>query len=350
MSSDSSVKIVKIPVNKIKIPEVRARARWTEEQIQFLRASMSKFGITQYPIVRPVGNGEFELIDGEHRIKVAKELGKDEIEVLVVPMDEKDAAIANLMMNVARGEQDPIGAAIALKKAVDSGMKIEEVAKAVNRSPQWVKFMISLLDLPEEFQEALKEGKLNVTHIREAARLPDANEIYEALATAIRLGWPASTLKHYVENRLEQLRIHAQTVQETGVATPPPPPEPEKLVRFSQCLICGRMVEREKIYLPACCDECYNLARYAVSQLGTGEKGMNLLYQALSHYTAYLQYQQQFFAQQQMQKTGWQFTPPQQQGQNVNENVNVQTQRVIPSPPGVKKAARAGEGEGQSQA
>jgi len=160
----------KVKIDDIVIPEVRARSRWTEEQVQLLRASLGKFGVLQAPLVRPLPDGKYELIDGENRIKTAKEQGLEEIDVYVVEMDDKDASIANIMLNVARGQQDPIGVAVAIKKALDAGATVEEVAKAFNRTPHWVKFMVGLLDLPEEYQKALEEGKLNVSHIREATR------------------------------------------------------------------------------------------------------------------------------------------------------------------------------------
>jgi len=306
----------KVRIEDIIIPEVRARSRWTEEQVELLKASLAKFGVIQAPLVRPLPDGKYELIDGENRIRTAKEEGLEEIDVYVVEMDDKDASIANIMLNIARGQQDPIGIAVAIKKALDAGATIEEVAKAFNRTPQWVKFMVGLLDLPEEYQRALEEGKLNVSHIREALRLPDLYEIDAALQTAIRLNWPATVLKNYVDNRLEQLRRHQQTVEETGVATPPPPPEPEKLVKYGQCLVCGRMVPREQIYLPATCKDCYELAQYIVQNVGTGQKAMNFLYQALTNYQAFLHYQQQFMAQKQMEYSGFNPQIPQQTAPN----------------------------------
>lgn len=313
--SESS--LVEIPVDSIRIPEERARSRWTEEQLEFLKASLSRFGVVQFPIVRKLPDGSYELIDGENRIRTAKELGQKSIKCYVVGMSDYDAYLLNLLMNVARGEQDPIGMAIALKKAIDSGMSIEDCAKVVNRSEQWVKFMVSLLDLPEVYQEALKEGKLNVTHIKEAMRLPDLYEIDAALQTAIRLNWPASVLKNYVDNRLAQLKAHQRSVEETGVMTPPPPPQPEELVKYSQCLVCGRMVPRQQIYLPATCSDCYQLAQYVVSQVGTGQDGMTYIYNALSHYHAFLQYQQQFMIQKQMEYSGYPPHMPQQPNPNV---------------------------------
>jgi len=172
--------------------------------------------------------------------------------------------------------------------------------------------------------------KANLTLVTSARPL-DLYEVDAALQTAIRLNWPATVLKNYVDNRLEQLRQHAQTVEATGVATPPPPPEPEKLVKYGQCLICGRMVPREQIYLPATCKDCYELAQYIVQNVGTGQKAMNFLYQALTNYQAFLHYQQQFMAQKQMEYSGYPPQMPQAMGQNPTQaNPASQVSRVRP--------------------
>jgi len=325
--SELTKHLQKIPISKIVIPEQRARSQFTEEQLAFLRGSLMKYGVLSYPIVRPKPDGTYELIDGEHRLKTAKEMGVEEIECVVIPANDKDAAIINILMNVARGTSNPMDIAWAIDKALKAGMSYEEIARVFNRSESWVKFYHGLLDLPEEYQEALRQGKLTPTHIREALRLPDLNEIRAALDTAIRLGWSASVLKNYVDNRLEQLREHQAKLEAGLVEGPPPPPEPEKLVRFSQCLVCGRMVEREKIYLPAVCEDCYSLSKYVVEQVGTGQDAMNLIFEALRHYQQFRAFQQQYFMYQQFQ----QYQQSQMQGQQ-QQNAGPVPQQPQPGP------------------
>ena len=62
------------------------------------------------------------------------------------------------------------------------------------------------------------------------------------------------------------------------------------------------MVPRENIYLPATCQDCYQLARYVVQNCGTGNEAMQYIYNALMHYNTFLQMQQQYLIQQQYQQ------------------------------------------------
>ena len=110
-------KIMKITIDKIVIPEVRARSQFTEEQIQFLKASLGKYGLLSYPIVRPLADGNFELIDGEHRVRTAREQGIEEIECLVLEADDKDAVSGATLYfaGLLYGPFDFVSNAVAVK-------------------------------------------------------------------------------------------------------------------------------------------------------------------------------------------------------------------------------------------
>jgi len=269
-----------IPIGRIVIPKVRASSRLTDEQRAFFEGTVEKYGVLQPIVVRPLGRGRYELIAGKTRLEELKKKGEKQVEAKVVQASPKDAMLMHLAENFARGSVDPISTAKVIRKALNEGASLEEVAKIFNHSIDWVKFTTSLLKLPEVYQAALKEGKLNVTHIREALKLPDFREVDAALQAALNLGWSASILARYVRNRLAEHEAAKHATLETGVKHEAPPPEPERLVKYEQCFICGRTVLREQIRLPTCCDDCYNLARYITTQIGTGEEAMKRIFKA----------------------------------------------------------------------
>ena len=288
---------MKVSIESIDIPDERARARYTDEQRAYLRASLGKYGQLSDILVRPLEGGRYELIDGESRLRELQEAGAVDVDVKVLELDNRDSALVNILMNVARGEQDPMGVALSLGKALEAGMAEDEVAAATGHTVPWVRFMIMLRDLPAEYQGALREGRLLVTHIREAGRLPNPKEMDAALGAAIRFGWNTAVMKNYVDNRLKEYVAAAAMKERTGVEVPPPEPEPQRLARYAQCLVCGEMVEKERLNLPRVCDACYTFAKYAVSQTGKGEEGMQRLFKALELQQAYEQRQRQFFLQ-----------------------------------------------------
>ena len=285
---------MRIPVDKIVVPDERARARYTEEQRTYLRASLGKYGQLSDILVRPLPDGLYELIDGESRLKELGEAGASDVDVKVLDLDNRDASLVNLLMNVARGEQDPMGVSLVLGKAGEAGMIVEELAAATGHTVEWVRFMLELRSLPDIYQEALRRGDLLVTHIRQAVRLPNPKEIDAALGAACRFKWNTSVMKNYVDNRLKEYLVAAAMQKRTGVDVPPPAIEPQRLARYSQCLVCGDMVEKERLSLPRVCDECYQFSKYAVSQTGKGEPGMQRLFKALELQQAWEQQRRQF--------------------------------------------------------
>ena len=302
---------MKVKVEDIVVPEERARARYTEEQRVFLRASLGKYGQLSDILVRPLPDGRYELIDGESRLLELQEAGASEVEVKVLHLDDRDSSMVNLLMNVARGEQDPMGSSWAITKALETGMSEEDVAAATGHTRDWVRFMKGLQELAPVYQDALREGKILVTHVREALRLPDLREADAALSAAITHRWNTTVMHHYVNNRLVEFEAARRKSETTGVTVPPPPPEPERLVKYGQCLVCGQMVPREDIHLPSVCSGCYELAKYVSSQCGTGEEGMQRVYKALELQQAFEARERQFFLEQKMRRqppgTG---TPP----------------------------------------
>ena len=286
------MKVERILLSNIVVPDERARSRFTDEQRAILRSSMERYGTVVFPIVRPLPDGRFELIDGESRIRTAQEAGIGEIDALVIPLEDRDASMMNLIANVARGEQDPISAAQALKKAQNSGLPPGEIAKIVNHTPQWVEFYISLLDLPDVYKQALEEGKLTVTHVRQACRLNDPREIDAALNTALSLSWPASTLEQYVERRSTELRGGKGTEKMPVPTTPPTPEQAVEMIRYDTCSGCGRPTRKEQLRLPPLCEECMTLLTYCTNQLGEPRQALNEIYQSVVHRRTFLEMQE----------------------------------------------------------
>jgi len=307
------VSFKRVPIEKIRVPEVRASSKLTPEQQAFFEGTVEKYGVLQPILIRPIGGGRYELIAGKTRLEELKKQGVRTVEAKVVQASSKDAYLMHIAENYARGTTDPINTAKVIKKALDEGAGVEEVAKIFNHKPEWVRFMVGLLKLPEVYQRGLKEGRLNVTHIREAFKLPDLKEVDHALASALRLNWSASVLARYVQNRLAEYEVAERKSLETGVKYVPPAPEPERLVKYDQCYLCNRMVERERISLPPACDDCYQLAKYVISQVGTGEEAMQHIFRALDLQQQMEQRQREILIQQQLAAQPVQApTPPQQ--------------------------------------
>ena len=284
---------MKIQVEKIVIPEVRVSARFTPEQLAHFRASVGELGVIQDPVVRPLSGDLYELIAGASRFRELCERGASEVECKVIDADPKTSVAMNITENLARGTYDPIEVSRQLQNFIRHGGTVEELARMTGHTREWVVLYLGLTELPEVYQQALSEGNLRVGHVQEALRLDDPREIDAALSTAVSLRWPVSTMEKYVERRGAELE-EARRLKESSV--PPPVPTVERaaeLVRYSTCGICQRSVENRFIVVPGTCQECIEFSRYATSLVGTGREGMNVLYNAVTHYHQFLKMQEE---------------------------------------------------------
>jgi len=269
---------MRVKIADIVVPEVRASSILTPEQQAFFKGTVEKYGVLQDILVRPLPDGRYELIAGKTRLDELRARGHEEVEAKVIQADAKDALLMHLAENYARGSVEPIATAQVIQRALDEGSTVQEIATIFNHSPDWVKFMVSLLKLPPVYQQALREQRIKVTHVREAMRLPDLREADAALSAAVTHGWTTTTMHHYVNNRLAEIEKARLASERKGIEVPPPPPEPERLVKYGQCLVCGRMVPREDIHLPSVCTGCYELGKYVASQFGPGQQGMDAIF------------------------------------------------------------------------
>jgi len=281
----------KVPIDKIRIPEVRASSKFTEEQEAFFKATIDSVGVINDIVLRKLPDGFFELQAGKSRLEELKARGNVEVDAKIIDADERTGLIIHLAENLARGSTDPISEAKVMQKLITLGSSVEEVSKILGRSKEWVDLRLALLQLPEKYRGDLTTGKLKVGHVEEILRLPNPIEIEAALSTARDLGWPVNVLKNYVDNRLVDIQRTEAKDQSGQPVTPPAPAAMVEMARTRQCLCCGQMRLINQIRMPTMCDPCYELIRYVTSQLGKPEDAIQKVYEALDFYQRYQEWQ-----------------------------------------------------------
>ncbi len=251
-----------IQIGDIIIPEVRSNAVYSLEKYQELKLSIAQAGIQYRPSVRMLPDGKYEIIDGRHRVQVWKELGHNEIEVDVESLSDEQAFVKHVVANHHRGESDPVGLGKVIKKLKDGGKTLEDIGKLIGYSGSQAAQYLQLAYLPEQYQQAVSEGKLKLAHIKEVLRLEVPIEMDAALSYTLQLGWTANVLHHYVENRINELSVEAaRDGAVPGEMIQPPAPSPE-LAQYRTCLICGAQGHAHEMFYPALGKECHDTLIY----------------------------------------------------------------------------------------
>jgi len=273
-----------IEIEKIVIPEQRARASFDQEQHEALVASIKTHGFSDPILVREIEHGKYELIDGEHRLNIARDLGYEKVPANVVDADDRKAIMLNILSNAARGVQNPMDIAEMLKQAQEKGATEDELAAAMGHTKSWIKLYLTLNDLPDHYKDALRSGKLKVGHIQETMKLMDTREIDAALQSVLVHGWSVKVLGYYVQERLRVLGEAKAKGELEKVERPPEPEEAVTMVQYADCMGCRQKVEREKLRMPTLCEDCYTLIEYCTTQMGTPKEAMDLIFRAVNMY------------------------------------------------------------------
>jgi ParB family chromosome partitioning protein len=165
-----------------------------------LVASVRAHGIIEPLVVRPLGDGRYEVVAGERRYRAALEAGLTEVPVVVREADDQEAFALAMAENTVRRDLDPLevleavleglrrrgfspeeaeelvrGATNTLRNRKKSGETqiLEEVVAPLGVSPYTLINYSPLLNLPREVRAALKGRGIPLKGLLKAARSPE---------------------------------------------------------------------------------------------------------------------------------------------------------------------------------
>jgi len=157
------------------------RRIFTEEALEELAASIAQRGVIQPIIVRPTGNGRYQLVAGERRWRAAQKAQLHEIPALVRDLSEREVMALALIENLQREDLNPIEEARAYNRLSElEGMTQAEIARMVDKSRSHVANFQRLLALPDEVIGMVEQGALSMGHARALIGCDDAEEIAQA--------------------------------------------------------------------------------------------------------------------------------------------------------------------------
>jgi ParB family transcriptional regulator, chromosome partitioning protein len=143
------------------------RRSFDDHALAELATSIAELGILQPLLVRASGDGRWELIAGERRLRAARQAGLEEVPVIVVDTDDRGALERALVENIHRADLNPIEEAAALQQLLDDGgLTHEELSRRLGRSRTAITNTLRLLDLSLPLKRMLAEGRLSQGHAR----------------------------------------------------------------------------------------------------------------------------------------------------------------------------------------
>jgi ParB family chromosome partitioning protein len=223
-----------IAIEKIKVNPNQPRRWFDPDKMVQLAQSVGEHGILEPLLVRPLDNGEYELIAGERRLRAAKEVGLAEVPIISKKLSDKQALSISILENLQREDLNPVEEVEAILEllAINLDVAPEEVKSILNEAANAKKRNIELtgnvsrqleqiestltgigrfnaesfrtsrlplLNLPPNVLETLRSGKLEYTKARAIARVKDNEQRADLLDKAISQNLSLSQIKELIQ-------------------------------------------------------------------------------------------------------------------------------------------------------
>ena len=184
VASDQPDRLRQIPIDMLRRGQYQPRTRMDKDALEELSQSINARGVVQPIVVRPLSDGDYEIIAGERRWRAAQLAGLDTVPVLVRDIPDEAALVIALIENIQREDLNPIEQGTGLKRLLDEfGLTHEQVAAGLGRSRSAVTNLLRLLTLSSKAKELLESGELEMGHARALLTLPNRKQ--DALAQQI---------------------------------------------------------------------------------------------------------------------------------------------------------------------
>lgn len=159
--------ITELPIDQVQPNPDQPRTNFEQEELEELSNSIKRDGLLQPILVRPVADGEYQIIAGERRWQASKLAGLNKVPVRIKEADDGKALELALIENLQRSDLNPIEEAYGYKRLMDRNrMTQADIAQAMSKGRSTIANALRLLELPEDAQQLLFEGKITAGHAR----------------------------------------------------------------------------------------------------------------------------------------------------------------------------------------
>ncbi|MGM0420022.1 MAG: ParB/RepB/Spo0J family partition protein [Bacillota bacterium] len=174
-----------IKVESIEPNPYQPRQEFSEDELEDLANSIRTNGVLQPIILTSMDDGYF-LVAGERRWRAAKMAGLSTIPAIIHDLEEEQMMELALVENIHREDLNPLEEARAYQQLIDKfNITQAALAERLGKSRSTITNSLRLLNLSDEVQNKLLEGKLSAGQARALAGLDSASEQREVAETII---------------------------------------------------------------------------------------------------------------------------------------------------------------------
>lgn len=185
-SEDNNVS-VKLKISEIEPNRSQPRKEFDEKALSELAESISKHGLLQPLLVRPLPLGGYQIVAGERRYRACRMAGITEVPVIIRELGDTETMEIALIENLQREDLTPIEEALGYQVLIEEhGFSQEEVAQSVGKSRPAITNALRLLKLPQSILDLVSDGKISAGHARALLTLEDEKLMQELAEEIIK--------------------------------------------------------------------------------------------------------------------------------------------------------------------
>ena len=247
------MKVKNIPLDQIALPDLLVRQTLDPEAQEQLCQSIQRDGLLQPIVVTDTGEA-YLLLDGYRRLRAFKTLGIPSIPANVFPSTSPSSDLLPLVANAIRQDIGHIDLAHYFKYLNEEcGLTHDQIALAIGKDRTTVTHIIALLELPEDTQQAIQEGKLAPTIAVEISRMPTPEKATYYTRAAIEHGCTLRKARYWRQQ--EEALIRPPASEERPAEPEAPTSAPAKYQ--TACQVCGKVHEIDALLSIYVCDPCW---------------------------------------------------------------------------------------------
>ena len=196
-------------LRRIRISEIvrnpnQPRRYFDPEAIATLAESIRQYGVLNPLTVRRTGNGGYELVAGERRLRAARVAGLTDVPCLLINADGEDSSVIALVENLQRRDLDFFEEANGFKRLIEQfGLTQEEAARKVGKTQTAKANKLRLLRLSQQNMELIRCNNLTERHARALLRLNDEADRINVTNYIIEHELNVSRTEEYIDEFLK---------------------------------------------------------------------------------------------------------------------------------------------------
>ncbi len=166
--------LYELAIDSIVPNRFQPRQEFPADELAELADSVKQNGLLQPVLVRRKGDGLFELIAGERRLRAARMAGLDRIPALVRNCGDEESMALALVENLQRTDLNPIDVAKGYYRMMNEfGLTQDIIAQRIGSTRSSVANVLRLLHLPFEVQQLIEKEELSIGHAKVLLSLSD---------------------------------------------------------------------------------------------------------------------------------------------------------------------------------